>query len=120
MDKEKSNSKIPDKKPSTKSSKKKSSSTSGKKSRSQVTPAMGRTRGPHPPSPSGQAILKLVSEFPREGYLGRNPTGYIFLDLDDDWVFSVQKEMVKFGYEVPPYFAGAHAAGAHISRRGTR
>ena len=63
------------------------------KSRSQVTPAMGRTRGPHPPSPSGQAILKLVSEFPREGYLGRNPTGYIFLELDDDWVFSLQKEI---------------------------
>ena len=76
MDKAKSNSKNPDKMPSTKSKK--------KKSPSQVTPAMGRTRGPHPPSPSGQAILKLVSELPRDGYLARNPTGYIFLDLDDD------------------------------------
>ena len=76
---------------------------------------MGKTRGPHPTSPSGRNILKLVSELPREGYLARIPTGYIFLDLDDDWVFSLQKEMKKFGYEVPPYFAGAQAVGAHIS-----
>ena len=47
--------------------------------------------------------------------MARNPTGYIFLDLDDDWVFSVQKEMEKFGYEVPSYFVGAQAVGAHIS-----
>ena len=93
----------------------KTASTSGKKSRTQVTPAMGRTRGPHPQSPSGQAIVKLVSDLPREGYLARNPTGYIFLDLDDDWIFSLQQEMEKFGYEVPPYFVGPQAVGAHIS-----
>ena len=90
-------------------------STSGKKSGKKVTPAMGRTRGPHPSSPLGLDIRKLVSELPRVGYLARNPTGYIFLDLDDDWIFSVQKEMEKFGYEVPPYFAGPQAVGAHIS-----
>ena len=101
------------KKQSTKS--KSASTSSGKKSRSQKTPAMGKSRGPHPPSPSGQDILKLVSHLPREGYLARNPTGYIFLDLDDDWVFSMQKEMEKFGYDVPPYFAGDQAVGAHIS-----
>ena len=90
-------------------------STSDKKSRTRVTPAIGRTRGPHPPSPSGEDILKLVSDLPREGYLARNPTGYIFLDLDDSWIFSLQKEMEKFGYDVPPYFAGDQAVGTHIT-----
>jgi len=77
--------------------------------------AMGRTRGPHPPSPSGNEVLKLTSDLPKEGYLARNPTGYIFLDLDDNWIFSVRFEMEKFGYEIPPYFLGAQAVGAHIS-----
>jgi len=80
-----------------------------------INPAMGRTRGPHPPSPSGNEVLKLTSDLPKEGYLARNPTGYIFLDLDDNWIFSVRFEMEKFGYEIPPYFLGAQAVGAHIS-----
>jgi len=68
---------------------------------------MGRTRGPHPPSPSGNEVLKLTSDLPKEAYLARNPTGYIFLDLDDNWIFSVRLEMEKFGYDIPPYFLGA-------------
>ena len=92
-----------------------SPSTKSSKKRERITPSQGRTRGPHPPSPTGQDILQLVSQLPREGYLARNPTGYIFLDLDDDWIFSVQDEMEKFGYEVPPYFFGPQAVGAHVS-----
>ena len=91
------------------------STKSDKKKKERVTPAFGRTRGPHPQSPSGEDILKMVSKFPREGYLSKNPTGYIFLDVDDDWIFSVQEEMEEFGYEVPPYFAGPQAVGAHIT-----
>jgi len=86
-----------------------------KKARTKITPAMGRTRGPHPQSPSGNEILKLTSDLRREGYLARNPTGYIFLDLDDNWIFSVRLELEKFGYEIPPYFVGAQAVGANIS-----
>merc|ERR1711936_1264677 len=56
-----------------------------------------------------------TSALPREGYLARNPTGFIFLDLDDNWIFSVRLEMEKFGYEIPPYFLGAQAVGAHVS-----
>ena len=99
------------------SAKKSSPSTSAgtAEKREKITPDQGRTRGPHPPSPSGEDILQLVSHLPREGFLAKNPTGYVFLDLDDDWIFSVQEEMEKFGYEVPPYFAGPEAVGAHVT-----
>lgn len=84
--------------------------------RKRVTPAAGRTRGPHPASPSSKEVLKLLSDLPRNGYITRNPnTGYIYLDLDDDWIFNVSTLMEKYGYETPPYFYGNSATGAHIS-----
>ena len=86
-----------------------------KPSRKRITPEKGRTRGPHPPSPKGKTVLALLEKLPREGFLAKNPTGYIFLDVDDEWIFSVQEEMEKFGYEIPPYFMGTQAVGAHIS-----
>ena len=83
--------------------------------RKRVTPKMGRTRGPHPNSPSEESVLNKIEKLPMSGYVSRNPTGYVFLDLDDDWVFALQEEMEKFGYEVPPYFVGAQAVGAHVT-----
>ena len=83
--------------------------------RKRVTPAPGMYRGPHPPSPPRKEVLQLVSHLPTVGYVTRNPTGYVFLDLDDEWIFSLQGIMEKFGYEVPPYFYGGQAVGAHIS-----
>ena len=89
---------------------------SGKnKKRNRITPPMGRTRGPHPRSPSEETILKLVDKLPKEGFVSKNPSGYVFLDLDDDWIFALQKEMEKFGYEIPPYFTGDQAVGAHVT-----
>ena len=85
------------------------------KKRNYITPPMGRTRGPHPRSPSPETVLKAVEKLPKYGYIARNPTGYIFLDLDDDWIFSLQDLMEEFGYEIPPYFAGDQAVGAHAT-----
>ena len=85
------------------------------KKRERITPPMGRTRGPHPRSPSPAAVLKAVEKLPKFGYVARNPTGYVFLDLDDDWIFSLQDLMEEFGYEIPPYFVGDQAVGAHAT-----
>ena len=84
--------------------------------RKRVTPAGGKSRGPHPASPPSQEVLKLLSDLPRTGYISRNPdTGYIYLELDDEWIFNVSELMESYGYETPPYFYGAGATGAHIS-----
>ena len=84
--------------------------------RKRVTPAGGKSRGPHPASPPSKEVLLLLSDLPRTGYISRNPdTGYIFLDLDDDWIFNVSDIMESYGYETPPYFYGNGATGAHIS-----
>ena len=94
---------------------KKSDKAKGSK-RKRVTPAPGRSRGPHPKSPPSKKVLKKLSKLPRHGYITRNPdTGYVYLDVDDEWIFSLSKMMEKFGYETPPYFYGAGATGAHVS-----
>ena len=83
--------------------------------RKRVTPAPGRSRGPHPKSPPSRDVLKKLSDLPTRGYITRNPdTGYVFLDLDDEWIFSVSSMMEKYGYETPPYFYG-EATGAHVT-----
>ena len=81
-----------------------------------VTPAGGKSRGPHPASPPSKEVLKLLSDLPRTGHITRNPdTGYIYVDLEDEWIFNVDELMKKYGYETPPYFYGIGATGAHIS-----
>ena len=83
--------------------------------RKRVTPAPGKSRGPHPPSPPAKDVLELVSGLPRVGYITRNPTGYVYLDLDDAWIDNLGSVMEKFGYETPPYFYGAQGVGAHVT-----
>ena len=87
-----------------------------KSGRKRVTPPGGKSRGPHPASPPSGEVLKLLSKLPRAGFITRNPeTGYIYLDLDDEWIFNVSELMERYGYETPPYFYGSGATGAHIS-----
>ena len=79
------------------------------------TPKRGAQRGPHPPSPSGREVKEALRHLPREGWVSQNPSGMVFLDLDDDWIFSVQNLLAEYGYEVPPYFYPPHPVGAHIT-----
>ena len=83
--------------------------------RKRVTPPAGTYRGPHPRSPPTKEVLELTSHLPRVGYITRNPTGYVFLDLDDEWIFALQEIMEKYNYEVPPYFYGGSGVGAHVT-----
>ena len=77
------------------------------------TPKKGSQRGPHPSSPSGKEVKEALKKLPREGWVA--PSGLIFIDLDDDWIFSVQKLLAEYGYEVPPYFYPPQPVGAHIT-----
>ena len=87
--------------------------------RKRVTPPAGRSRGPHPASPPSKVVLKKLQSMPTSGFITRNPdTGYIYLDLDDEWILSLYGDdniMEKHGYEMPPYFYGDNATGAHIT-----
>ena len=84
-------------------------------SRKKVTPPPGTPRGPHPPSPPAKAVLKAVKKLPRYGFVSMNSTGYVFLDLNDDWIFNLEDLMTEYGFEIPPYFWGTEPTGAHIT-----
>ena len=79
------------------------------------TPKRGSQRGPHPPSPTGREVKEALKHLPREGWVSQNPSGMVFLDLDDDWIFSVENLLAEYGYEIPPYFYPPHPVGAHIT-----
>ena len=79
------------------------------------TPPRGSQRGPHPPSPPGKEVKKALKHLPREGWVAQNPSGMVFIDLDDDWIFSIQNLLAEYGYEVPPYFYPPQPVGAHIT-----
>ena len=63
--------------------------------RKRVTPKYGNTRGPHPPSPGPELMRAVVATLPRHGHIARNPTGLIYVDLDDAWVFTPLRELEK-------------------------
>ena len=79
------------------------------------TPKRGSQRGPHPPSPTGKEVKAAMKHLPKEGWVAQNPSGMVFIDLDDDWIFSIQKLLAQYGYEVPPYFYPPHPVGAHVT-----
>jgi len=75
----------------------------------------GAQRGPHPPSPSGSEALAMLQDLPREGRIGQQPSGMVFLDLDDAWIYNLASLLSQYGYELPPYFYPPHPVGAHIT-----
>ena len=97
--------------------------------------ARGAQRGPHPPSPPGAEVLRLLEDLPREGRLWQTPAGMVLLDLQvlakpstaamqDDWIHKVQGLLRKHGYEVreglsepqlPAVFYPPTPVGAHIA-----
>ena len=83
--------------------------------RPRVTPLPGKSRGPHPPGPSDKAVKEIISTLPKHGYVTMNSTGYVFLDLDDDWIFKLSDVMSEYGFETPPYFYGTEPTGAHVT-----
>ena len=92
-----------------------SKDTNKSSSRPRVTPLPGKSRGPHPRGPSDKDVMEIVSTLPKHGYVTMNSTGYVFLDLDDDWIFKLGDVMAEYGFETPPYFYGTEPTGAHVT-----
>ena len=79
------------------------------------TPPRAAQRGPHPSSPTGKEVKKAIKHLPREDWVAQNPSGMVFIDLDDDWIFSLENLLAEYGYEIPPYFYQPQPVGAHIT-----
>lgn len=60
-------------------------------------------------------ILEHVNyQLPPSGIL-REHKGFVYVDLDDDYIHDVVKFIMPEGFSKPPYFGNADLVGAHIS-----
>lgn len=49
------------------------------------------------------------------GVLRENEEGFVYLDIDDNYIHQLIHYIKGSGYEKPPYFGEPHLVGAHIS-----
>lgn len=67
------------------------------------------------PVPSCSAILSYIEQnLPHHGTL-RNSSGFVYVDLDDDYIHKLIPFIQQDGFQEPPYFGNADLVGAHIS-----
>jgi hypothetical protein len=72
-------------------------------------------RGEAREAPSCAPILKYVeAKLPHQGML-KNSDGFIYVDIDDDYIHKLISFIEKDGFEEPPYFDGEGLVGAHIT-----
>lgn len=69
-------------------------------------------------SPETQKYQEILDyarhNLPQKGRLS-NKDGFIYVDVDDDYIHTLFEMLGEEGFEKPPYFRRADAAGAHIS-----
>lgn len=62
-----------------------------------------------------QEILSFIqAELPREGIL-KSSDGFVYIDLDDDYIHQLVQFIQKEGFEEPPYFEEPYGVGAHLT-----
>ena len=59
-------------------------------------------------------LCKVLETLPTSGLLKKTNTGFIYVDVDDRFIWSGIQVLKKFGFKEPPYF-GEDLVGAHIS-----
>lgn len=65
--------------------------------------------------PSCSVILNYIEEnLPDHGTL-KSSNGFVYVDLDDDYIHKLVTFIEKDGFQEPPYFEGDRLAGAHIT-----
>lgn len=66
---------------------------------------------------SARATQFALEHLPHEGVLTKNPDGYIYLKVDDDYIYALYPllDIKKEGFREPPYFRRKNSPGAHIS-----
>ena len=66
-------------------------------------------------APSCSAILSYVEQnLPHHGTL-KNSDGFVYVDLDDDYIHKLIPFIQQDGFQEPPYFGDGGLVGAHIS-----
>lgn len=62
-----------------------------------------------------QEVLNYVkTHLPLSGIL-RDADGFVYVDLDDRYIFDLIKLIEDKGFEIPPYFGRPDLVGAHIT-----
>ncbi len=70
--------------------------------------------GEIPPSSCPEILGYIEQNLPYQGTL-RNSNGFIYVDLDDEYVHELIAYIEEDGFEKPPYFGNAGLVGAHIT-----
>ncbi|QVL56242.1 MAG: hypothetical protein KFB95_03320 [Simkaniaceae bacterium] len=66
-------------------------------------------------SSSSEKILeKIQDRFSHQGVL-KHRDGFVYVDIDDEYVHSLNRLIITEAFEAPPYFGDASLVGAHIS-----
>lgn len=67
------------------------------------------------PAPSCSLILNHIeNHLPQQGIL-KNSNGFVYVDLDDDYIHSLIMFLQQDDFQEPPYFGDPGLVGAHIS-----
>ncbi len=61
------------------------------------------------------AIEAVIEKLPHSGVLKDSGRGFVYVKVDDDYIYKLFPLVKKAGYDIPPYFRRPDAAGAHIS-----
>jgi hypothetical protein len=61
-----------------------------------------------------QIIEYIFDNFTEAGELKQDDRGFVYVDLDDQYVYKLNEFIKDQGFEIPPYF-GPNMYGAHIS-----
>lgn len=67
-------------------------------------------------SETSKKILDYIFENLSEaGTLRQDERGFVYVDIDDEYIYKLNALIKDEGYEMPPYFGWKGAHGAHIS-----
>lgn len=65
--------------------------------------------------PFSKAVLNYTqNNLPNFGTL-KNANGFVYVDVDDSYVYELIQFIEKSGFQKPPYFGDADLVGAHIT-----
>lgn len=77
--------------------------------------ALAITVSPLAVSATAQIPESAIAQYPCWGTLRESADGFVYLDIDDNYIHQLIHFIEDDGYEEPPYFGQPELVGAHIS-----
>lgn len=62
-----------------------------------------------------EALQQAKTDLPHSGVLKDNGSGYIYVKVDDKYIYDLFPLVKEAGFSIPAYFRRADSPGAHIS-----